>query len=140
MKGERRYVFDTNSVVSALLLKQSVSRQAFDRARRLGVLLVSLETLSELSEVLHRAKFDRYVDEQERQRFLAGFVNEAELVEPSVTIRECRDPKDDKFLELAVGGSAIMIVSGDRDLLVLSPFRNIIVLSPGEFLTYPIED
>ena len=28
----------------------------------------------------------------------------------------CRDPKDDKFLELAVNGRADVIVSGDADL------------------------
>jgi putative PIN family toxin of toxin-antitoxin system len=131
---------DTNSVVSALLLKQSVSRRAFDRARSLGVLLVSLETISELSEVLSRDRFNKYVTEQERQRFLAAFVREAELIEPSVTIHECRDPSDDKFLELAVSGSADLIISGDRDLLTLSPFRDITILSPGEFLIYPIEE
>jgi len=46
----------------------------------------------------------------------------------------CRDPKDNKFLELAVAGEATHIVTGDSDLLVLNPFRDIAVLTPSEFL------
>ncbi|MBK7218173.1 MAG: PIN domain-containing protein [Candidatus Promineofilum sp.] len=65
MASERRFVFDTNSIVSALLLRQSVSRQAFDHARGQGILLVSLDTLAELSDVLRRPRFARYVTEQE---------------------------------------------------------------------------
>lgn len=140
MANERRFVFDTNSVVSALLLKQSISRRAFDHAREFGVLLVSLETLSELADVLRRSKFNKYLTEQERQQFLAAYVREAIFIEPAETIRACRDPKDDKFLELAVGGQATLIVSGDRDLLVLDLFRGIPILPPGDFLIYSLED
>ena len=63
MTSERRFVFDTNSIISALLLKQSVSRQAFDHARGQGILLVSLDTLAELSDVLRRPRFAKYVTE-----------------------------------------------------------------------------
>ena len=46
----------------------------------------------------------------------------------------CRDPDDDKFLELAVSGNADYLVSGDDDLLALHPFREIPILRPAEFL------
>jgi uncharacterized protein len=46
----------------------------------------------------------------------------------------CRDPTDDKFLELAVNGRADFIVSGDTDLLALNPFRNIPIVSPAVFV------
>jgi predicted nucleic acid-binding protein len=49
-------------------------------------------------------------------------------------IRECRDKKDDKYLELAVSGRATHVISGDTDLLVLHPFRGIDVVRPEEFL------
>lgn len=52
----------------------------------------------------------------------------------SEPIDACRDPDDDKFLELAVGGEADVIVSGDNDLTVLDPFRGIPILTPDEFL------
>ncbi len=55
-------------------------------------------------------------------------------VRPTRRITVCRDPKDDKFLEVAVAGRADAIVSGDLDLLVLSPFEGIPILEPAEFL------
>jgi putative PIN family toxin of toxin-antitoxin system len=51
------------------------------------------------------------------------------------TIRECRDPKDDKFLELAVNGRANVLVTGDKDLLALHPFRGIPILAPAQYLS-----
>jgi predicted nucleic acid-binding protein len=49
-------------------------------------------------------------------------------------IRACRDPRDDKFLEVAVNGRADAIVTGDQDLLVLNPFQGIPILSPAGYL------
>lgn len=74
------------------------------------------------------------MSEEERARFLRSLLREASLIETKEKIRACRDPKDDKFLELVVGGAADCIVSGEDDLLVLSPFRGILILSPDEFL------
>jgi uncharacterized protein len=51
-------------------------------------------------------------------------------------IRERRDPNDDKFLELAAGGSAACLVTGDEDLLVLNPFRGISVMTTAQFLEW----
>ena len=49
-------------------------------------------------------------------------------------ITACRDPTDDKFLELAVNGGADLIVSGDGDLLALNPFRDIPIVTPAAFV------
>jgi predicted nucleic acid-binding protein len=49
-------------------------------------------------------------------------------------VAACRDAKDDKFLALAVNGSADAIVTGDTDLLALHPFLGIPILRPKEFL------
>jgi predicted nucleic acid-binding protein len=48
-------------------------------------------------------------------------------------IAACRDPTDDKFLELVVNGHADIIVTGDLDLLVLNPFRGIPIITPIAF-------
>jgi predicted nucleic acid-binding protein len=58
----------------------------------------------------------------------------AELVTITARIAACRDPTDDKFLELAVNGHADLIVSGDADLLALNPFRGIPIVTPATFL------
>ena len=134
MNHDRRYVFDTNTLVSALLFENSNPGKAFRRALGSGIILLSTSTLQELSEVLKREKFDRYLTADEREIFLHALVDRAMLIEPDEEIWECRDPKDNKFLELAVSGHAAYIVSGDRDLLILNPFRNIAIITAKEFL------
>jgi putative PIN family toxin of toxin-antitoxin system len=129
-----RFVFDTNVIISAALLKRSVSRQAFDKALDEGGILVSVETIDELNRVLMRAEFARYVTEEERLEFLALLVREARFVEINAHIGVCRDPSDDKFLELAVSGDAGCIVSGDQDLLVLHPFQGVSIVTPRGFV------
>src|SRR5438445_996557 len=116
MNGNRRFVFDTNSVVSALLFEHSVPAQAFFSALCAGEILLSHTTLAELNDVLGRKKFDRYVSRDEREQFLKMLVRDATVVEISEEIRESRDPKDNMFLALAVNGNAACIVSGDADL------------------------
>ena len=135
MPTEPHFVFDTNALVSALLLKNSVSRQAFDKALKAGKILISSATMAELNDVLKREKFEKYITEEERVQFLTAFVREAKLVEVTETVTDCRDPKDNKFLELAVSGNAVCIVSGDKDLLDLQPFRGIPIVPPREFLS-----
>ncbi|MGH9821916.1 MAG: putative toxin-antitoxin system toxin component, PIN family [Blastocatellia bacterium] len=134
MNGGLRYVLDTNVIVSALLLPRSTPRDAFERALEKGKILVSLPALVELENVLSRSKFEKYLYEQERKQFMAALVREAEFIDVTERITECRDPRDDKFLELAVCGAADCLISGDLDLLALHPFRNIPILTPAEFL------
>ena len=134
MPSELRLVIDTNVAISAALMPRSVPRQTFDGAIARGRLLVSDATIGELDDVLRRRKFDKYVREEKRLEFLAALVRDAELVEILETIAACRDPKDDKFLELAVNGKATHIITGDPDLLVLHPFRAIDIVTAKDFL------
>jgi putative PIN family toxin of toxin-antitoxin system len=129
-----RCVFDTNILISALLLPDSRPRQAFDLAVRNGKVLLSFEVLAELYDVLSRRRIRRYIDEEDVRMFLAALTREAEWIETDVRIKACRDPQDDKFLELAVSGRATHIVTGDSDLLALHPFRGIPITSPHDFL------
>ena len=132
-----RCVFDTNVLVSALLLSDSKPRQALDRALREGKILLSFAALAELYEVLSKRKFRRYIDEVDIRSFLAALAREAQWVDVDARITVCRDPDDNKFLELAVSGCATHIVTGDADLLVLNPFRGIQILTPHSFLELP---
>jgi putative PIN family toxin of toxin-antitoxin system len=128
------YVFDTNTLVSAVLFEHSTPGQALRRALSRGRVLLSPSTLEELAEVLQREKFERYVTAAEREEFLIAFVERALFMEPTEEVHACRDARDDKFLELAVSGRAVYIISGDADLLVLHPFRNIAIMTAAEFL------
>ena len=137
MMTNNRFVLDTNVIVSALLLPRSVPRQAFDKAFAQGVVLTSVATLDELDDVIRRKKFDRYVGEEKRLEFLEVFIRDSIIVDMLEVITACRDPKDNKFLELAVSGQATHLISGDPDLLVLSPFRGIPIVTPQAFVTEP---
>jgi len=137
VRSDARYVLDTGVLVSALLLPRSVPRQAVDRAFADGIVLASVATIDELDDVLRRPKFDRYVQEDERLRFLARFIRDTSLIAVTDIVSECRDAKDNKFLELALSGKGTCIVSGDSDLLVLHPFRGISIVTPQEFMSRP---
>lgn len=133
----RRFVFDTNVLVSALLLPGPTPRRAFSSAVEQGVILVSTATLDELAEVIRRPKLKGYVTEIERALFLARLVDTAEHVTVVERLRVCRDPKDDKLLELAAAGGADLLVTGDADLLVLGRFRDTEILTPAALLQRP---
>jgi uncharacterized protein len=66
---------------------------------------------------------------------MTALVREAVLVEVRLVIQACRDPRDNKFLELAVSANAKIIVSGDKDLLALYPFQGSQIMTPGDFLS-----
>ena len=134
MRSSPRCVFDTNVLVSALLFNLTTPARAFFSALHAGEILVSADAIAELNDVLGREKFARYVSEEERARFLQSLLREAQLVEIREKVRASRDPKDDKFLELAINGEADCIVSGDEDLLSLDQFRCIPILTPDRFL------
>ncbi len=134
MRISRRLVVDTNVIASAVIFPRSAPRQVVDHALDQDVLLLSEATMSELTEVLSRSKFDRYVSRRERELFLAQIGTAAEFVPMVCLVRECRYPKDDKFLEVGLNGRADVIVTGDADLLALHPWREIAILSPAEYL------
>jgi putative PIN family toxin of toxin-antitoxin system len=134
MRTVGRVVIDTNVFVSRLLRFDSVPGRAVGKAIHEGVILVSQATMSELADVLAQKKFDRYVTIEQRLQFIRLIAQTAEFVPTTHIIRECRDPKDDKFLEVALNGRADAIVTGDADLLRMHPWRGVEILSPAEYL------
>ncbi len=134
MKARARVVVDTNVLLSRLLVPGSVPAHAVRRAVDQGQILASEATLEELADVLSRPKFDRYLTVSERQQFLRLFMRIAQWVPILHPVQACRDPRDDKFLALAVNGEAGVIITADQDLLVLDPFRDVRILEPAAYL------
>ena len=134
MIEQHLWVVDTNALVSRLLAPNGVAARAVDKALASGVLLMSESTLAELVDVIYRPKFDPYLDANERQRFIALLGGVSRMVQVAHPVKVCRDPKDDKFLDVALAGGARAIVTGDQDLLVLHPFHGIAVVTPAFFL------
>jgi len=116
-----RVVVDTNVLVSAALKRQSMPGMAALLVERRGGLLKSLATEQQLFEVVARPRLSALID-PEAQAWLRRLMATAELVTISERIAACRDPTDDKFLELAVNGGADLIVSAAVDIFRLIPF------------------
>lgn len=135
-----RLVVDTNVLISRLLSPQSLAARAVDLAIAEGRLLVSEATLSELARVLARPKFDRYVDIQDRQEFIQHLSTLVEVVTILQRFQACRDPKDDMFLDVAINGQAMTIITGDADLLALDPFMEIRIVTPAMWVDRPFKN
>jgi len=135
----RRVVFDTSTLVSAALRGGSLPHQALLTALCFCDVCASAETLAEIEVVLCRSKFDRYLNIEERRAFIADLHRSMHLfvVQDAGTSEIgpfCRDPRDEKFLALALAVEADVLVSSDRDLLVLHPWRGIPIVTPADFL------
>ena len=128
-----RVVVDTNIFVSAALKDSSWPGHTVRWLSKYGGLLKSPATEREVMLVLERPyfapKLPPFFLDNLRRMFAA-----AELVTITERISACRDPHDDKFLELAVNVRADVIVSGDADLLVLDTFRDIPIVTPAAFV------
>jgi len=134
MRHRERIVVDTNCLASRLLLANSVAARAVRKAVDTSILLASEGTMEELADVLGRSRFDRYVSLEDRKQFLRLYGRIAEFVPIIYPVRECRDPDDDRFLEVALNGRANVLLTGDRDLLSLHPWRGVAILSPRDYL------
>lgn len=132
-------VVDTNVFVSAAIRPESGPRRVVEAVWLGGRHLLSDATRDELDAVLRRTRLNKYVTLSVRAEFFARVMSTAMTVEIVERVTACRDPKDDKFLEVAVNGNATHLVTGDQDLLALHPFRGIPILTPADFLAlvYP---
>ena len=129
-----RVVLDTNVLISAALSPLGKPFACLSWVLDNATLIASRELVDELETRLARPKFNKYVDDSRRRAFVADLALTAVQVELSGLVRICRDPDDDKLLEIAVVGRADCLVTGDQDLLVLGPFQGIPILTPAGFL------
>lgn len=128
-----RVVFDTNVWVSRLLLANSVPARAVDTALYEHDIVVSESSMEELADVLSRDKFDKYVPREDRVDFVRSVLQVATMVPVLSEIVDCRDPKDNRILALALDSGSECVISGDRNLVTLSPWRRIAIVPPGVF-------
>jgi putative PIN family toxin of toxin-antitoxin system len=131
-----RVVVDTNVLISATLVYTSTSRRAFEKVIGAHTLLRSEETLAELIRSIYKPKFDKYFSKNItiRPELVLSYLEAAKQIAIEQRLLICRDPKDNKYLELALSGRADVIITGDKDLLILHPFREIPIITPSQFL------
>ena len=129
-----RVVIDTNILVSFAIRPNSDFEKIFDRIAAQGVFLVSEDTLAELFDVLSRERFRKFIPLDQSIDYVEWYAGISEQVIVAQRVVACRDPKDDKFLALAVSGRADCILAGDHDLLDMVEFNGIPVYRPAEFM------
>ena len=128
-----RVVADTNVLISALIGKRTLV--FLDKLKdNQFILIFSEKTFEELILVLKRPKFTKYVTKNDLDIFRTLLSYHSQIITTTERVTECRDQKDNIFLETALAASVDFIVSGDSDLLSLHPFRNIPILTPEEFI------
>lgn len=128
-------VLDSNLVISAFLNPKGASAQALDIGLEYFELACSRETLEELLDVLKRDKFDKYLSKVERGERAEAYAQSVMFFNVAVSVTDCKDPKDNKFLSLALTAQARLIVSGDkRDLISMNPYQGINVIGVRDFI------
>jgi putative PIN family toxin of toxin-antitoxin system len=129
-----RVVVDTNILISFAIRPNENFERMFDFLARQGITLISDDTVAELFTVLNREKFRKYIRQDSAMDYIEWYVGISESVTVTESVIACRDPKDDKFLSLAVAGKADCIIAGDSDLLDMIAYEGIPIYRATDFL------
>jgi uncharacterized protein len=127
-------VFDASALVGALLKPDSVPERALLLARARDTICLSPEVEAEIRAVFARPRFTRYLTPARIELILDVITASALTLRPTERISDCRDAKDNKYLELALAAGAQTIVSSDNDLLSLDPWRGIRIVAPAAYV------
>jgi len=127
-------VLDASSPVGALLKEGSVPERAFLLARASATICLSETVEAEIREVFARPKFKKYLAAGRSAYILAVLTTAARRIESTERVTDCRDAKDNKYLELALAAEAETIISSDDDLLVLHPWRGVAIITPAGYV------
>ena len=138
--SDKYFVVDTNVIVSVAVFSSHNPALALKKVISSGQLAFSEPILQEYAEILSSKKFDKYISIEKRLAFLQRLTELGKVISIKKEIHICRDPKDDKYLDLALACGALCIVTGDKDLLVLHPFEGILILTPLGFLTQNVAE
>jgi putative PIN family toxin of toxin-antitoxin system len=111
-----------------------MARQALAAARATGTIALSEAVFGEVAAVIARPKFMPVLTADRLSEVLELLAAAALWVEPATKVEDCHHAKDNCYLELALAAGALVIVSGDEDLLVLHPWRGARVLRPSHFV------
>jgi uncharacterized protein len=131
-------VIDTNILIGAALSPNGTAYQAFAQAVWRFTIVQSDRTYQEIAERIYKSKFDKYITNETRAQFLNIIKNSSQFIQKTSQITSCRDPDDNKFLELAIDSQAKFLLTGDKDLLTLksqAEYQHLIV-NPRDFLNH----
>ena len=131
---DTHYLLDASTLVSATFRRDGIPARAVGHALRRNRVAVSEAMLMELLEVLHRPQIARFLDPELRAELVGQLLAVGTVYHPTLRVTDCRDAKDNRYLELALAAGADLIISSDTDLLVLHPWRGVPILRPATYL------
>ena len=126
-------ILDTNIWISGLLLSSLTKPIVDAHAERKFLPIVSPDTIKELNQTLKKPRIRKLIAEDKAAEFLKFLDGASRLMEPSISLKVCRDPDDDAFISLAASAK-IPLVSLDKDVLVLRGQIDVEILHPKEFI------
>ncbi len=128
-------VIDTNILVSGIFWPGPPSRvldlwitDGFD-------LLISAAILKEYARILDKL-LGQGNNAMLGDKWISLLATHSVIVEAPSMVTVCRDPDDNKFLDCAISGQAVYLISGDKDLLDLSVIHGIHIVSASSFLKH----
>lgn len=132
-RKSHRLVVDSNVWISYLLTKLFAKLNELISSGTFR-LLYSEALLLELADVLERPKIKTQIGPADVAELFKRIREQGTEVMVTSVVEVCRDPNDDKILELCKDGKAELLVTGDKDLLVLKKFGRTLIMSPLQFL------
>lgn len=131
-------VLDTNVFISLLLTSGETTSKIL-YLWDIGKITVyySEETLAELSLALDYPKLQEYIFSEDKKHLIEKLKIAGISQAITTNSKFCRDPKDDKIINLAISSGSEYLVSGDKDILSLSKNKNLKelkILSPKDFI------
>lgn len=127
-------VLDTNVWISALVFAKGFGKptQALEKAMSLDV----IATCDEIEDEIARVLTEKFSWEMRRAHLaLETVLARSMRVRLRGTVKRCRDPHDDMFLECATLADASMLIAGDHDLLVLKTHGRTRIVTPAEYVS-----
>ena len=128
-----KIVIDTNVIASAIFFggrpKELIEHLVYRRVDAYA----STEIISEYRETIEELS-ERYPNRPNNIP-LTDILFAMKMVEPTTHVDICRDLDDNKFIDCAIDGGCIYIVSGDKDLLSLKSYGDIEIVTVSDFLT-----
>ena len=133
-------VLDASMLVGALLKPGSAPERALLLAYGRDRICMSEAVAEEVRSVFGRPKFAAAVEPARIGLILDLLMSAAHWFVPTQHVVDCRDTKDNKYLELALAAGVDYLVTSDSDLLILGPWRGTMIVRPLDFVTLSVPD
>lgn len=128
-----KIVIDTNIVVSGIVFGGKPERLLRLAIKNDVEMCISSKILAEYDEII--ARLSAKYPNRPKSITLKDLIDSASIVSPTQTVTVCRDNDDNKFIECALAGKCLYIVSGDADLLDLKAYAGIEIVTVAEFFS-----